>query len=118
MTNAPADQAPTGLGDTASVPCAGEFYLDRLLEGFSNDPPDSDFQDGFMACADTIRRESGYHEVHAALVVFEEAYGEHDDDLLDDTPVVVQVGGRTTLYSLTVADFRRARAALAKARGQ
>lgn len=45
----------------------GPLYLDRAIAGFDADPPDSDFQDGYMAALHTLRNESGYHLVHDAL---------------------------------------------------
>lgn len=51
--------------------------------------------------------------LEGALEPFDEAFGEDcDDDFADDTPVVVTIGKRTTLYGLSLGDFRRARATL------
>ena len=63
--------------------------------------------------------------VHAAQIVdlcealepFADVDGEGSDDFPDDTKVTVKFG-RTTHYALILGDFRRARAALAKARGE
>lgn len=55
-------------------------------------------------------------EIYDALEPFADIAGEGSDDFPDETPVVVKFG-RTTNYSLTLGDFRRASTALAKADG-
>lgn len=55
-------------------------------------------------------------ELLAALEPFGEIDGEGDEDFPDDTKVTVKFG-RSTNYTLTLGDFRRARAAVAKAEG-
>jgi hypothetical protein len=42
-------------------------YIDRVMDGFRADPPDSDFQDGCLSMADIMRREGRYNELVAAL---------------------------------------------------
>lgn len=56
-------------------------------------------------------------EMHDALAPFADIDGEGDEDFPDDTPVTVKFG-RTTDYTLTLGDFRRARHVLSKARGE
>lgn len=51
--------------------------------------------------------------LETGLEPFADVDGEGDEDFPDDTPVVIQFG-RTTHHALTLGDFRRARAALAK----
>ena len=53
----------------------------------------------------------------AALEPFGDIDGEGDEDFPDDTKVTIQFG-RTTHYALILGDFRRARAAIAKAEGR
>lgn len=50
-------------------------------------------------------------ELYEALEPFADVDGEGDEDFPDDTKVTVSFG-RTTNYTLTLGDFRRARAAL------
>lgn len=52
----------------------GPFYLDRVIEGFRTDPPDSDFQDGYMAGLHALKAESGYDAVHEALAALVEKH--------------------------------------------
>jgi len=56
-------------------------------------------------------------EMHDALAPFADIDGEGDEDFPDDTPVTVKFG-RTTDFTLTIGDFRRARRVLSKARGE
>lgn len=56
-------------------------------------------------------------EMHDALAPFADIDGEGDEDFPDDTPVTVKFG-RTTDFTLTLGDFRRARHVLSKARGE
>lgn len=54
-----------------------------------------------------------------ALERFDEIHNEGTFDLPDDTPITINVGTRQTFSGgLTLGDFRRARSALAKARGE
>jgi len=49
-----------------------------------------------------------------ALEPFADVCGDGDEDMPDNTPVTITYG-RTTYYSITLGDFRKARAAIANA---
>lgn len=55
--------------------------------------------------------------IFEALEPFGEIDGEGDEDFPDDTKVTVKFG-RTTDYTLTLGDFRRARSAIQSATGE
>ncbi len=56
-------------------------------------------------------------DMHGALTPFADLDGEGDEDLPDDTPVTIKFGRTTIAVACTLGDLRRARAAIAKARG-
>jgi hypothetical protein len=51
-----------------------------------------------------------------ALEPFADVCGDGDEDMPDNTPVTITYG-RTTYYSITLGDFRKARAAIRAAEG-